>query len=247
MLSGDSWEDPARLFHVGDSRAADLLAACRRENDETATLAFKTLQLLGKSECEPCADLLFSKLNFLGGCGAKFTESDFSRVEQWLAKKRTRTGYYCGKPDPDEAEPLTRVDDAAIYGLILDGSPRSEALLTGLRSLERACTQAPDDWIHGQIVEHAQEYGAAAKAIGHSLTVESESIARSIRASAFYVPKKYRDRSKVEVLAHNASSDRLLLEVSFICGNLCGEGYYVVLQKDAHGWRFDVITMAWIS
>ena len=242
--------DLQRLFRLGDSRGTDLLAACRNKNADIATAAFMTLQFTADWQCEPCADVLFAKHNVVGTCGAKFNERDFARIDRWLAKKRTATIFNCGNadnPDPDEPEPLTRVDDAAIYGLILDGSKRSESLLGTMRSLERACTQDPDDWLHGHIVMHAEAYRAAAEAIGGTLTVEPDTIANSIRASAFYIEEQYRQKSDVEMLARNAKGDRILLVVSYHCGRLCGEGYYVVLQKEAHGWRYDVITMAWIS
>ena len=73
----------------------------------------------------------------------------------------------------------------------------------------------------------------AAKQPGHNLRVEPERLKSSVRASAFFLPEKYRRDSEVEVIAGNRAGNRILLEVSYCCGNLCGKGYYVyvVLKK----------------
>src|SRR5512133_3845063 len=48
------------LFAFGDSRSSDLLHACRNENDELASAALLTLQMVGSPDCQLCADS-FSK------------------------------------------------------------------------------------------------------------------------------------------------------------------------------------------
>ena len=68
-------------------------------------------------------------------CSANISEADFQRIELWLAKKRTGTGYECG----EEYEPLTPVDDSAVCALILDGSFRSRSVLDDMLGLEKAC------------------------------------------------------------------------------------------------------------
>jgi len=236
-------DDLARLLAIGDIRTADMVAACQSSDEEIAGAAFGALQLLGKPECEPCAESA-SKMH--GGlavaCSADISEPDFQRIELWLAKKRTGTGYECG----EEYEPLTPMDDSVVYALILDGSSRSRSVLDDMLGLEKACvTDGPT--IIGEVLEQAQSLIVAAKQAGHNLRVEPEKLKSSVRASAFFLPQMYRRDSKVEVIARNRARNRILLEVSYRCGNLCGKGYYVVLRKDGNDWHYALIRMAWIS
>jgi hypothetical protein len=125
-----------RLFAVGDLRTSDLLAACNNPDEEIASTAFLTLQLLGKPECLPCGDTISQKhdgLPFV--CGAGIVDADFTRIERWVAKKQTGNGYECG----DEYEPLTPLDDSVVYALILDASPRSRLILKRMLAIEKAC------------------------------------------------------------------------------------------------------------
>lgn len=86
-----------------------------------------------------------------------------------------------------------------------------------------------------------------AKAIGHDLKIEPDTLEASVRHSAFFMPEEYRKEASVELLARNSTDSRLLLEVSYRCGMLCGRGYYVVLRRDGAVWQYAVIRMAWIS
>jgi hypothetical protein len=242
-VDSDETEDFARLSADADTRAPDLMAACRSGGEEIAGAAFQTLQFLGKSECESCADLFSNKHKTALVCGPDLTERDFERVERWWAKRQTRNGFKCGK----DYEPLTPLDDSVIYALILDGSPRSQSLLNGMHRLEKTCVAADETTILGEILEHAQAHVLVAKGIGNTLRIEPQVSEASIRAAAFWLPREYQQKSKVEVLAHNRTGDRILFQVSYYCGPLCGSGYYVVLRKDGLTWRYAVIKMAWIS
>ena len=64
-----------------------------------------------------------------------------------------------------------------------------------------------------------------------------------IRACAFFWTSEYRKDSEVVVLAHNKTGDHILLDVSYVCGRLCGRWYYVVLRKDSLVWQYPVMTM----
>lgn len=237
--------DLGRLFVAGDSRASDLTTACQNADDEIAAAAFITLQLLGKSESQSCADSLSQRQSANGGlvlgCAGDLSDADFKRVEEWLAKKRTRNGYECGDPE----ETLVHLDDAVIYALILDGSPRSKLAIARLLRFEKACTEAST--ITAEILLEADLLIGDAKRIGHNLRFEPDSMESVIRTSAFFLPRDYRKDSSVELIAYNKTGDRVLLQVSYHCGLLCGKGYYVVLRKDGTTWQYALIRMAWIS
>jgi hypothetical protein len=233
----DTEEDDqlARLFSVGDTRTSDLLAACRNVDDGIAGAVFLTLQLLGRSDSDRCLASVWQRhsgLLFLGA--ANLSVAQFERIDRWLAKKRTPDGYECGD------QPL--IDDSLVYALILDGSPRSKATMTQMRSLEEACSGT--DTIAGEPLERARSLSAEAKTKAHDLKPEP-SIERAIRASAFFLPPKYRKDCNVELLAR--TDNRILLDVSYRCGRLCGRGYYVVLRRDGQLWQYAVIRVAWMS
>jgi hypothetical protein len=142
-LHTEEGDQIARLFSVSDTRTSDLLVACRSADDGIAGAAFLTLQLLGKADSGRCLDSVWQKhtgLTFSGA--ANLSVAEFDRIEQWLAKKRTRNGYECGGED----DPL--IDDSLVYAFILDGSPRSKSALTSMRALERTC--AGTDTIAGK-------------------------------------------------------------------------------------------------
>lgn len=240
-LDTEETDDLARLFSIGDLRTSDLLTACRREDDEIASAAFLTLRLLGKSECEGCGDVISQKHNgFAFVCGATIADSDFKHIDDWLTKKRTARGYECG----DDPDPLASVGDSVVYALILDGSPRSRVTLGRIRALEKAC--GAEDMIIGDIVKNAPSLIVAAKETAHNLNLDDK-LEDRIRASAFFLPSEYCKDSKVELIARNKAGNRVLVEISYRCGMLCGAGYYVVLRKDGTVWQYDVIGMAWIS
>ncbi len=227
------------LFAFGDSRSSDLLNACRTENDETANGAFMTLQLLGSPDCQPCADSFSEKHGRpLLACSTN-VGPDFQRIDRWWAGARTQKGYRCGK---DEG---WRIDDALVYALILDGSPRSLSVLNRTLALEKAC--AGYQTIEQETLVRAPALIQEAKKIGHDLKLEPDRIERSIRRAAFFLPREHRKNSKVTVLARNSTDTRMLVEVSYWCGTSCGRGYLVVLQKDGAVWQYALIRMAWIT
>jgi len=229
----------ARLFAIGDVRTSDLIAACHSTDQKIAEVALLTLQLVGKLKYGSCPDSISRKHDGLALASASnIPDEDFKRIEEWWARKRTRCG--------EDYEPLTDVDDSLLYALILDGSPRSKSVLDDMLAFEKACAPGYTT-ITGEILEQSQSFIAVAREIGHDLKVEPHTLENSIRASAFFLPSEYRKDCDVEEIARNKTGDRILLEVSYRCGMLCGRGYYVVLRKDGTVWQYAVIRMAWIS
>jgi hypothetical protein len=235
-------DDLSKLLRVGDIRSSDLVSACRNSDDEIARAAFLSLQLLGKLDCEPCVESMSQKhSDFAAVCSADLTEQDFQRLDSWFARKRTSNGYECG----DDYDPLTAMDDSVLYALILEGSSRSQSLLEKFSAFNKAC--ASEGTILGDVLGQAQSLIDSAKRIGCHLTTDSDELQNSIRASAFFLPKQYRKEAAVEVIARNRARNRIVLEVSYRCGRLCGSGYYVVLRKDGNDWHYSLVRMAWIS
>ena len=234
-----------RLFAIGDLRASDLLVVCNDADEEIASSAFLVLQLLGKSECLPCGGTISQKHKDVPfACGTNIVDEDFNRIERWLAKKDKGNGYECG--EEDQYEPLTPLADSLVYALILDGSPHSRLILKHMLAIEKACV-AEGTTIIGEILSQAESLIVAAKENAHNLEFEPDTLEEVIRSAAFFLPAEYRKDSRIEVIARNNTEGRILLEVSYVCGRLCGSGYDVVLQKDGTVWRYASIGMAWIS
>ena len=116
---------------IGDVRTEDLVAAC---HSSAKRLPARPSVLSNDLE-NPSANRVESASQMHGGivvaCSANISEADFQRIELWLAKKRTGTGYECG----GEYEPLTPVDDSVVCALILDGSFRWRSVMLGLERL----------------------------------------------------------------------------------------------------------------
>jgi hypothetical protein len=229
--------DFARLFAKGNARSSDLLVACRSKDDEIASGAFVTLQLLGAPGLRRCADSMERRSGvLLLSSRANLTNAEFKRIDHWLAMQRTLNGYRC--PDGDSPG----IDDALVYALILDGSALSKSVLSKMLVIEKFCVGA--ETVAGEDLEQADSLIASAKEIGHDLKIEPD-IRDAIRASAFFLPVEYRKDSEVELLAR--TDDRILLEVSYSRGPRCGRGYYVALRKDGPVWQYAVIRMWWIA
>jgi hypothetical protein len=239
-LESEKNDDLSRVLRIGNSRTGDLAKACQSSDQDVAAAAFFSLQLLGKPECQSCLDSVSQAHD-----GAPLTCSDnmddrgFQRIENWLATKRTGAKYECG----EDYDSLTPITDSVLYALILDGSSRSRSLLDSMLAFSKACDSG--DTIIGEVLEQAESLILSARKIGHNLVVEPGKLESSIRASAFFLDEEYRKDSKVEVIDRNGN--RILLEVSYHCGMLCGRGYYVVLRKDGADWHYAMIQMAWIS
>lgn len=61
---------------------------------------------------------------------------------------------------------------------------------------------------------------------------------------------KYRNRTRgwtSVTLPGYSTNGRALVYVSYSCGNLCGSGWLVVLQRTRNGWRVESGTSLWIS
>jgi hypothetical protein len=236
-LDSEEDEQLARLFSVGHARNGDLLSACRSTDEDTAAAAFLTLQLAGQLDCGTCPDSVWDKHTGLAlSCATNLKSADFERMERWLAGRRSRNGYKCG------VEGERRIDEPLVYALILDGSSRSQSVLAEMVALERFC--GGTDSIAGEALGQLQSLTTAARKLGHNLKLEPD-IQTRVRASAFFLPPKYRNDSDVDVLAQ--TEDRILLDASYRCGSLCGRGYFVVLRKEGNVWQYAIIRLARVS
>lgn len=226
----------ARLFEMDDSKISDLQTACQSSDYDISSAAFLVLQLLGKRQALDCHATLRKREEFAFLWEPNLADRNFKLIEKSLDEKRIPKGYKCG----DDSE---RIDNSLVYALVLNGSPRARSLLHRLLAFAEAC-------VGGYIMEdlkHAPSLIRDAEKIGRNLSFEADNMESVVRTSAFYLPAEYRKDSRLRVIAYNKAGDRLLLEMSYTCGLLCGRGYHVVLRKQGPAWQYAIITMTWIS
>ena len=241
-IDSEKSSDFAQLLETTKNRTNDLVSACHSTDDEIAASALRILQFQGKNECSACWDQISGKQGTAPiVCSPHLSELEFQRVEHWMATKHNGTHYQCN----DDVEPLDSLNDSVIYALILEGSSRSRSILDDMRAMEKEC--ASGDTILGEVLERAPEMIETAKSLGHNLDVAPDKLAATIRATAFFLPMGFRKASRVKLITRDADGKRILLEVSYTCGRLCGQGYHVILRQDGNDWHYALITMAWIS
>ena len=96
--------------------------------------------------------------------------------------------------------------DSVVYALILDGSSPFANSARRYACVRKSLRNGNYD--HRGILEQAQTLIIAAKEVGHNLKVEPDILESSIRASAFFLPQKYRKGSKVEAIARNKAQEQ---------------------------------------
>ncbi len=218
-----------RLFTEGDARVSDLGTACQSNDDKTATAAYLILDLLDAPRLADCADSIERRRGGLfHWTGADLSDADIERVDQWLAERQSPNGFRCGKNDESD------IDDAAVFSLILNGSPLAESVLTRMQTFAKACIGGDTLFL----IQDAEPLTASARKIGHDLKIDQD-IGGAIRASAFFVPSEARDDSEVVVLAR--TSTRILVKVTYHVGVSWGGIFYIVLRKDGSVWQYALI------
>ena len=81
-----------------------------------------------------------------------------------------------------------------------------------------------------------------------NLQLDSANFELVMKQSAFFIPEEWQKAISVELLARNETSSRMLVEISYHCGMLCGSGYLVILKRNSAGaWDYVLISRAWIS
>jgi hypothetical protein len=230
-------DDLAWLFTQGEAINSDLLAACRDKDDQTALAAYIVRQLLGKPPCGECPDAVRKQLGKLApACQENLTAADLARINLWWAGRKTPNGFRCNDEEGLVFDPDIRTD------LIIHTSPESRPVLIRMLAFDSLCAEAGT--VTPRALDQAQSLAAVEFEQGQHLMLEPD-IGASIRASAFFIAPQDRKQTKVEVVARQ--DDRILLEVSYVCGGTCGRGYYVVLRRNASTWRYAEVILAWVA
>jgi len=125
---------------------------------------------------------------------------------------------------------------------LVRGSPDSRAVLIRLLAFEKSCEEV--EKVTAKALDQTQSLLAATFELGQNLTLQPD-INTSVRASAFFIPSRQKPNIRVKMIAR--TDDRILLDVSYVCGGLCGRGYYVVLAKNGPVWRYAVVMLGWLA
>lgn len=238
---GDDEATLAILFATGQSRERELAEACHNQDTELRGEAFAVLLLIGSSETAACAaNLDLEGKTAVFATGDELQTQDFEHIERVLNENPCHRKQDCKGEDDC---PL--IDESTSYALALNGSSRALELLKRVAGLFKAC--------HGEdlIVGQGSLTAASIKDVPsrtRNLQLDTTNFELLMKQSAFFVPEDQQKAISVGLLTRNETNGRMLVEVSYRCGMLCGSGYYVVLKKNtASTWDYVLITRAWIS
>jgi len=137
------------------------------------------------------------------------------------------------------------VDESVGYALILNGSDRAFTLAKRIAASFKTC--------RGEGLMVAEPFLRAeslnkVSSKTRNLQLDTANFELGMKQSAFFVPEDRQEAVSVDLLARNETNSRMLVEVSYRCGMLCGSGYYVVLKKNSAGrWDYVLIVRGWIS
>ena len=238
---GDDEATLATLFATGRSRERELAEVCHNGDQDLRGEAYSVLLLIGSAETAGCVENLdLEGKPAVLATGDELQTQDFEHIERVLNQTPCQRKQDCKGEDDC---PL--IDESTSYALALDGSARALTLLKRIAALFKACHG--EDLIIGQgslTVESIQDVRSRTR----NLQLDTANFESLLKQSAFFVPEDQQKAVSVALLARNETNSRMLVEVSYRCGMLCGSGYYVVLKKNSAGkWDYALISRAWIS
>jgi|SRR6185437_8476243 hypothetical protein len=239
---GDDEAPLATLFATGQSREPELAKVCHNEDQELHAKAYVVLLIIGSTATADCAN----NLNVEGESpmllsGDIITGADLDRLEKLIVENPCKDDRGCKKQDDD----CPQIDESIGYALVLNGSNRAFTLAKRIATLFKAC--------RGEGLMAAEPFLKTesmwdARSKTRNLRLAPANFEAAMKQSAFFVPEDRQKEVSVELLARNETNSRMLVEVSYRCGMLCGSGYYVVLKKNAAGtWDYVLVSRAWIS
>ena len=240
-MGDDDNRDLAAFFANGDRLVPNFVLTCRTAGEDTQAKAYIMLLLIGSDKAAECAGRLRQEdPPSLLRTSDELSETEFLKLERLF---RPRPCEKSGNCKPDD---LPLVDESIIYGLVLDGSPRAQTLLSRMSKLAKASNSS--DMLGFDAASHSNVLVEEARLVAHDMIFEASTFEKVFRSSLFFLPKERRAGADVKLLARNANDNRMLVTVSYTCGMLCGSGYYIVLKRNKEGsWDYALIMRAWIA
>lgn len=207
----------APLFHVGDERINDLIAALSDPNRDIRYTAVVGLRYLGN----PMGiEALNNKCRSQSGCEffldvfpIPLSDFDYEAIRRM------------------SQVPLSRwnaVPESSAYALALDGSERSEQLLAQwLKNSKDEDSRYYLDALASSIRDHAAQKRFAAR----------PSLVEAVVANAFFLQPADRAVAKAHLLALSSAGNKALIEVYVNHGVTVERWYNVVVVKQDQQWR----------
>lgn len=213
----------AQLFHVGDERIDDLIAALSDPDQHIRYAAVVVLKYLGNPKG---IDALNNRCRSQSGCEffldvfpIPLSDFDYEAIRRM------------------SQVPLSRwnaIPESYAYALALDGSDRSERLLAQwLKSSKDEDSRFYLDAIASSIRDHAAQKTFAAGA----------SLVDAVVANAFFLQPADRAIAKAHLLALSSAGDKALIEVYLNHGPTADRWYHVVVVKQGQQWRLFSVHM----
>jgi hypothetical protein len=163
-------------------------------------------------------------------------------------------------------------DTAAIYALLLDSMPRLSGFAPARVRFVRGVPERPWQFspVHGIILEPGDVRPYLARGFDRVDPATVEAFQRAVsRTDAFgrLLPRRRVWRVGASVggveplvprilyasvhgfshVGYNPARTQAIVYATFHCGETCGGGVYVLLQRSPRGWRIVDTLMAWIS
>ncbi len=213
----------APLFHIGDERINDLVAALSDPDQHIRYAAVVVLKYLGNPKG---IDALNNKCRNQSGCEffldvfpIPLSDFDYDAI-----RRMSRV-------------PLSRwnaIPESYAYALALDGSKRSEQLLAQwLKSSESEDSRYYLDAFASSIRDHAAQKTFTA----------GPSLVDAVVANAFFLQPADRAIAKAHLLALSAAGNKALIEVYLNHGPTADRWYHVVVVKQGQQWRLFSVHM----
>jgi hypothetical protein len=189
------------------------------------------------------------------------------RLRRWLAIAGLLAGLWLGL----NAEPRRTgiaADSAAIYGVLLDDLPHAAPIRQPIRfveatparglSLDLNLDQPPPSSGLTWLLQALPGAESATVADFERRLKDRRSLRGLLpRARVWLVerdpvgePEHPVALAPLNAFSHigfNAGRTQAIVYVSYVCGGMCGDGHYVLLERTGRRWRISRHTMSWIS
>lgn len=187
------------------------------------------------------------------------------RLRRWLATAGLLAGCWLGLNHEPRRSGIVG-DSAAIYALLLDELEHAAPIRQPIRFVE--VTPAPATYVEMNVSPLPRKFGWLVRDLPGAQPATVASFERRVRdhsslrhllprARTWPVgrgadgnPELPLDWLPLHGFSHigfNPARTQAIVYVSYVCGGMCGDGHYVLLNRSGRVWRIATSLRAWIS
>lgn len=213
----------AYLFENGDERIADLIRALQDEDGEIQLRAQVIIRYLANAEGIKALHDIYAKqtnISLAGSIPTPLDDWDYQFIRSHFFAHRQET--------------WSIFEFQYVSALMLDGSPRAEALL---KEIEKSHS-----------LREVEEFFNRTKVKNMRQVFSGEGdLSKLVLSHAFFVDSQDRQYASARLIALNGAKTRALVEIYINRGPLAEEWWNVVVDKQGNGWRFNSVYQAAVS